>query len=835
MGKKRKASSRNAQPTGPKELDAADARLGPITTYKDVADSEEEYFINRDKIMFDEEPRSKRARRVAEEDKFLEQSDEEILDEDMDSEDEDEDEDEEEEAPPPKKGAAAKDRRLRAAAGGSDDEAGEQAKSHDDDEQGDSDRGDAADARLGPITTYKDVADSEEEYFINRDKIMFDEEPRSKRARRVAEEDKFLEQSDEEILDEDMDSEDEDEKEEAPRPKKGAAAKDRRRRAAAAGSDDEAGEQGNTNDDDGEQGDSGWWGDAKTDYYDNDQIETEADALEEEAEAKRLQQKKLAKMAEEDFLFDEGDWLAARPDGDANDGDEDVVTETDYYDNDQIETEADALEEEAEAKRLQQKKLAKMAEEDFLFDEGDWLAAKPDGDGDGDDGDEDVVTEVLQDVAVTDDMTPEARSTLLAARYPEFEYLVREFRELQPRLVTLQKAAHGKSGKSLEAVRYWILGCYVAALASYFAILTSPARDGASTTTFKILAPAELRDHEVMETLVTCREAWQKLDAVRAITAADESMDVDSAGEEDDTLASIPAGADFVRPSKADKKIRKAKEKAQKEKAKRAQAVEDSFADLDGLLATTTTSKKARKSAAAKRGAGAADEDGNSDFGEEEELDARTAADKAARKKSLRFYTSQIVQKANRRAGAGRDAGGDADIPYRERLRDRQARLNAEAEKRGQKGSKYGEDLGADPGGDESNDEDAATAKAVRAEEDDEYYDMVAARSGAKKADKAARQAALAAAGVADRVVEQEVIGPDGKRSINYTIEKNKGLAPKRKKENRNPRVKKKLQYEAKQKKLRSMMSTYKGGEPQGGYGGEKTGITTGLVRARKL
>ncbi|KAF3353414.1 hypothetical protein VdG1_08081 [Verticillium dahliae VDG1] len=80
-----------------------------------------------------------------------------------------------------------------------------------------------------------------------------------------------------------------------------------------------------------------------------------------------------------------------------------------------------------------------------------------------------------------------------------------------------------------------------------------------------------------------------------------------------------------------------------------------------------------------------------------------------------------------------------------------------------------------------------------------------------------------------------EVVGPDGKRSINYTIEKNKGLAPKRKKENRNPRVKKKLQYEAKQKKLRSMMSTYKGGEPQGGYGGEKTGITTGLVRARKL
>ncbi|KAM0284965.1 hypothetical protein ACHAQH_001654 [Verticillium albo-atrum] len=608
---------------------------------------------------------------------------------------------------------------------------------------------DAADARLGPIMTYEDVADSEEEYFMNRDKIMFDEGPKSKRARRVEDEDKFLQQSDEEIMDEDIDSDDDEQEveEKAPRPRKGAAAKH------VAASDDEAEQRGG----DEEEGDSGWWGDSKTDYYDNDQIETEADALEEEVEAKRLQQKKLAKMAEEDFLFDEGDWLAARPD---------------------------------------------------------------------DDDDKDVVTEVLQDVEVTDDMTPEERSKLLSTRYPEFEYLVREFQELQPKLVVLQKEAHGKSGKSLEAVRYWILGCYVAALASYFAILTSPSRDG--STTQKILGPSELRDHEVMETLVTCREAWQKLDSVRAITAADESMDVDSA-EEEDTLASIPAEG-FVRPSKADKKVRKAKEKAQKEKSKRAQAVEESFADLDGLLAT---SKKSRKSAADKRAAAAAGDDDNSDFGEEETLDARTAADKAARKKSLRFYTSQIVQKANRRADAGRDAGGDADIPYRERLRDRQARLNAEAERRGQKGSKYGEDLGGS--GDESNDEDAATSNAVRREEDDEYYDMVAAKSGAKKSDKAARQAALAAAGVADRVVEQEIIGPDGKRSINYTIEKNKGLAPKRKKENRNPRVKKKLQYEAKQKKLRSMMPTFKGGEPQGGYGGEKTGITTGLVRARKL
>lgn len=63
-----------------------------------------------------------------------------------------------------------------------------------------------------------------------------------------------------------------------------------------------------------------------------------------------------------------------------------------------------------------------------------------------------------------------------------------------------------------------------------------------------------------------------------------------------------------------------------------------------------------------------------------------------------------------------------------------------------------------------------------------------------------------------------------------YAIEKNKGLAPKRKKGNRDPRVKEKVQYEAKMKKMRSMKLTFKGGEPRGGYGGEMTGISTSVV-----
>jgi len=60
-------------------------------------------------------------------------------------------------------------------------------------------------------------------------------------------------------------------------------------------------------------------------------------------------------------------------------------------------------------------------------------------------------------------------------------------------------------------------------------------------------------------------------------------------------------------------------------------------------------------------------------------------------------------------------------------------------------------------------------------------------------------------------------------------------LTPRRKKDVRNPRVKKRKKYEEKKKKLGSMRPVYKGGEGKGGYGGELTGIKTGLVKSVRL
>lgn len=70
MGKKRKAGGRPFGHDEPRELNDGDSKL-KINTYEDVADSEDEFHINRDKIMLEEHPAQKRQRKIEEEGEFL--------------------------------------------------------------------------------------------------------------------------------------------------------------------------------------------------------------------------------------------------------------------------------------------------------------------------------------------------------------------------------------------------------------------------------------------------------------------------------------------------------------------------------------------------------------------------------------------------------------------------------------------------------------------------------------------------------------------------------------------------------------------------------------------
>ncbi|KAJ5301761.1 hypothetical protein N7508_006624 [Penicillium antarcticum] len=544
---------------------------------------------------------------------------------------------------------------------------------------------------------------------------------------------------------------------------------------------------------------------------------------------------------EEDEYDDMGE--PKKKDGAESDEEEEGIaawgsSKKDLYNADQIETEVDALEEEQEAKRLQKKQLEAMNEADFGFDESEWMEP---GKGAEDEENTGVVTEVLPQVEITDDMDTEEKMKILKSRYPEFEPLAKDFIDLQSTYKGLQDAASNASPTEdesteepqpspVEVVKFRALSAYLGTISMYFMLLSSPSPDAINEHV--PMTPAELRQHPVMGSLVKFRKLWNTVKDLQAIEESDIESDEESIQEIETkpTKAQKQPKTQETKKSKKLSKAQAAQAEAEALRAERIRKTEAGLADLDDLVTEPTRKRKSQKPKAAAK-------DDDSDFGDEDALTAREAEEKAKQKRSLRFYTSQIAQKANKRNAAGRDAGGDADLPYRERLRDRQARLNAEAEKRGRKQLDANQELGGD-----SDEEDHRVAKELRKDgnksgtDDDEYYDMVAARSKQRKGDKQARADAQAeAARLGGQVYEQEEVGPDGKRAITYQIAKNKGLMAKRSKDSRNPRVKKRKKYEDKKKKLGSTKQLYKGGEGRGGYAGELTGIKKNLVKSVKL
>ena len=71
MGTKRKASGKTVAKDNVPDWDEKGGKLGPINSYEDVADSEDEFHINRDKIMLNEGPDAKRRRKIEEEGIFI--------------------------------------------------------------------------------------------------------------------------------------------------------------------------------------------------------------------------------------------------------------------------------------------------------------------------------------------------------------------------------------------------------------------------------------------------------------------------------------------------------------------------------------------------------------------------------------------------------------------------------------------------------------------------------------------------------------------------------------------------------------------------------------------
>ncbi|EPS36261.1 hypothetical protein H072_10240 [Dactylellina haptotyla CBS 200.50] len=626
---------------------------------------------------------------------------------------------------------------------------------------------DPADAKVGKLTTYEDLADSEDEFYLNQDRVAFDEDPSTKR-RRLNRDAAFEDSEEEEVLDlaELPSSDEEDEEDELGG-----------RTANGAGYSDDDDEE----DEEEIEDEYADWGKSRKNFYDANDIEDEEDAAMEEEEARRIQKRQLQSMSAQDFGVDESDWKQP--------GDKDANG-------------------------------VKSSAPDF----------------------EDMDLEVTVTRKIEIPKSDKDRMELMQLLHPEFGPLKSDYMRLAPLYDSITAKAESRTNPASIARKRWIiLSAYLATLSMYFAFLTKPRPEG---------EVVDLRDHDIMDALLKWRLQWLEvekmedeatpepetaplqLDKDMGDMSLDDKEDAEISDSEADEIIVQP----FVNSIKAKKEANGIKEKAKKSKsetgtkeAKRLAKSDARLKDLDGLLPSSTARQKHIKSKALVQFK-------DDDFGDEDFIYESDAEEKAKRKKSLKFYTAQIHQKSSKRDRAGRDAGGDLDLPRKERNKERMEKLNAEAQKRGTK-----DGLGSDLGGDSDYDDNDLTngmSLKEQIEGDDavendalEFYNNVASKTALEKLKKKLEREA---AEVRERVVETETIDPvTGKRAIGYTIEKNKGLTPYRKKDVRNPRVKKRKKFEAAKKKLGSKKAIYK--PPTGAYSGEATGIRTKVIKSVKF
>mmetsp|Transcript_6003 Transcript_6003/g.9014 ORF Transcript_6003/g.9014 Transcript_6003/m.9014 type:complete len:725 (+) Transcript_6003:118-2292(+) len=136
------------------------------------------------------------------------------------------------------------------------------------------------------------------------------------------------------------------------------------------------------------------------------------------------------------------------------------------------------------------------------------------------------------------------------------------------------------------------------------------------------------------------------------------------------------------------------------------------------------------------------------------------------------------------------------------------------------------QDLGADFD-DDDEDEDSGDIEMDNDDDDDDFYSQIKKKSKAKKELKKSMYAvAPKYPGMDDEI--------EGERAVGQMIMKNRGLVAHKSKINRNPRVKKREQYRKAVIRRKGAVREVRTDEGHR-YGGEQTGIKSGLSRSRKL
>jgi len=201
----------------------------------------------------------------------------------------------------------------------------------------------------------------------------------------------------------------------------------------------------------------------------------------------------------------------------------------------------------------------------------------------------------------------------------------------------------------------------------------------------------------------------------------------------------------------------------------------------------------------------------SSDYGDEAEENTGKSLE-ASRK--LASTMNSIVQKSNtsndkKKISVGDEEGDDDDY-------DRLQRGLSMMEEEFKKGS---------DDDDEDDDEEEGIHDSA---DDDDFYQKIKTKTRSKKEAKKQMYA------VAPKYPRLEGL-VEGERSIGKTIMKNRGLVAHKPKINRNPRVKKREQYRKALIRRRGAVREVRNPEEGHAYGGEDTGIKSGISRSRKL
>ncbi|RPB27865.1 hypothetical protein L211DRAFT_778704 [Terfezia boudieri ATCC MYA-4762] len=523
----------------------------------------------------------------------------------------------------------------------------------------------------------------------------------------------------------------------------------------------------------------------------------------------------------EDEKLDDRRGKAGLSDDDEEGNEEDIegwgTSKSAYYggNEDEIETEQDALDEEAEARRIQKKQLAAMDAADFMLDLDEWSSGALSTKATTTTTTTTTLTtatEILP-MEIPADLSPEERLSIFQTRNPEFELLSAEFLELQ--MIYPVLASQAKNGGEVGVIRYKALAAYLGVLAMYFALLTK--EEGGSW--------GGVKEHGVMKGLVECRGLWERVKGLQE-EEGEEGGENDEEDEEEEE-EEVPLEPEQTQLSKVALSRDAPRKRAKLDfdidtppiiNSKPSKSVTlrttTGLSDLSALIPTaniTTTTNSMTKRPTKPTN--------TSDFSDPTILSHVDLSEKQSRKFSLRFHAAQLLSKSALRAQAGRHAGGDTDLPRKDKHPERSSLTTV----------KRDQNLGDDLDLEEPTEQDNSAARTVNGPNDNddlEYYNSLVAKS------RKAKRAEIATGGEFARFEEERDM--EGKRAIGYTIEKNKGLTPHRKKDVRNPRVKKRKAYEKAKKKLRTVKRVYSGGQ-QGAYGGEMTGIKKGVVRSTKL